>query len=405
MVLRLIILVLCGFGLSQTVFGQSITISGKALDKESKEPLVFASVGIKGKSISTVTNLQGAFDFHLPEEYRNEILVISMLGYNNFEAPVWSLATDKEQTFLLDKSTTMLQEVVVADTLTGGDIFRIALARIEHNYPMQPFMLDGFYRDVKKVGGRYISLLEAAVKIYDEDYSAPRNKFKLRERVRLIEVRKSLGYENKFTLYFDQGNLLEDLLLHNSVRYHQIDPQADIFNRIVREKDSFYNGSHIYVLSAKEQFDLKVYIDKRTYAVIRLEYEAKPSDDIFDKRNGLVGKDGGLKKIIEFREFDDKMYLNFITMTSKVNWFDIATKELKFQAELFQQLLINNVNSTPLDRIRSTEKMRNYGLQYQDLPYNKRFWDNYNVIKETPVDKEVLADLEKVAPLEKQFEN
>jgi hypothetical protein len=47
--------------------------------------------------------------------------------------------------------------------------------------------------------------------------------------------------------------------------------------------------------------------------------------------------------------------------------------------------------------------MRNYGLQYQDQPYNKEFWDSYNVIKETPIDKKILKDLEKVAPLEAQF--
>lgn len=54
---------------------------------------------------------------------------------------------------------------------------------------------------MKKVADSYISLLEAAVKIYDEDYAEPRNKYKLRERVRLIEVRKSLGYESRFTTF------------------------------------------------------------------------------------------------------------------------------------------------------------------------------------------------------------
>jgi hypothetical protein len=48
--------------------------------------------------------------------------------------------------------------------------------------------------------------------------------------------------------------------------------------------------------------------------------------------------------------------------------------------------------------------MRNYGLQFQDRPYNKDFWDNYNVIKETPLDQQILQDLEKHAPLKAQFE-
>jgi hypothetical protein len=44
-------------------------------------------------------------------------------------------------------------------------------------------------------------------------------------------------------------------------------------------------------------------------------------------------------------------------------------------------------------------------LQYQDLPYNKTFWDNYNVIKTTPLDRHIIEDLEKELPLEKQFED
>src|SRR5574339_732744 len=215
---------------------QNITISGKVTDRSTGEPLPFASVGIKGQLISSITNLEGEFDFHLPAEYRNEILVISMLGYPNFEAPVWSLISGDVQLIQMEKVSTVLDEVVVADSLSGQDVFRIALSRIEINYPMKPFMLDGFYRDVKKVGGTYISLLEAAVKIFDEDYKEPRNKFKLRERVKLLEVRRSMGYEDRFTTYFDQDNLLEDLLLQNNIRYHYLATAPDVERNIIREK-------------------------------------------------------------------------------------------------------------------------------------------------------------------------
>ena len=67
--------------------------------------------------------------------------------------------------------------------------------------------------------------------------------------------------------------------------------------------------------------------------------------------------------------------------------------------------MINEVKAKTEERITSTDKMRNYGLQFQDYPYNKAFWEGYNVIKETPVDKKIRDDLERVAPLEQQFEN
>lgn len=382
---------------------QKITITGKITDQETAEVLPFASVGIRGKSIGTVSNLQGEFDFHVPAEYRNEILIISMLGYYNFEAPVWSV-TDKLLLVELKRSTTVLDEVVVRDSLSGGDILRIALSRIESNYPMKPFLLEGFYRDVKKVAGTYISLLEAAVEIYDENYSEPRNKYKLRERVRLVEVRKSIGYESRFTTFFDQDNLLEDLLLHNNIRYRQIEAREEMFAGMNREPDSYYNGHEIFVISHIQQYVLRIFVDKRTYAVIHLEYETGASNEPVGKKKNLVGRFAGLRKTIGFREVDGKMYLSYLSMVSKVNWHDRERNELKFETELHQQLLINNVKNGVSERIGTTERMRNYGLQYQDRPYNKEFWDSYNLIKDTPLERKVLDDLEKAGPLHKQFE-
>ena len=382
---------------------QSITLSSRVQDKVTFEPLPFASVGIKGKSISTVTNLQGEFDFHIPPEYRNEILVISMLGYENFEAPIWSLVDSKPLTIDMSKSTTVLQEVVVSDSLMGGEIVKIAMARVESNFPMEPFLMDGFYRDVKKVAGTSISLLEAAVKIYDENYIEPRNKEKLRERVKLVEVRKSLGYDNKFTPYFHQRNLLEDLLLHNNIRYRQIDGDEAFFENLKREEDSYYNGHEIFVVSHAEDFSFKIFIDKVTYAITHLEYEV--SGDNLERRKNLVSKHVTYRKTLDFRPFDGKMFLNYITVVTKEKWYDDVTSEFKFETELEQHLLINQVDPKTQERVSSTDKMRNYGLQFQDYPYNKEFWDDYNVIKDTPIDKKILADLEQIAPLEKQFEN
>ncbi len=391
---------------SLTVFcvkAQRITLSTRVQDKVTFEPLPFASVGIKGKSISTVTNLQGEFDFHIPPEYRNEILVISMLGYENFEAPIWSLLDSKPETIDMNKSTTVLQEVVVSDSLMGGEIVKIALARVENNFPMDPFLMDGFYRDVKKVAGTSISLLEAAVKIYDENYIEPRNKEKLRERVKLVEVRKSLGYDNKFAPYFHQQNLLEDLLLHNNIRYRQIDGDEDFFENLKREEDSHYNGHEIFVVSHTDNFSFKIFIDKATYAITHLEYEV--SGDNRERKKNLVSKHVTYRKTLDFRPFEGKMFLNYITVVTKEKWYDDVTSEFKFETELEQHLLINQVDPKTQERISSTDKMRNYGLQFQDYPYNKVFWDDYNVIKDTPIDKKILADLEQIAPLEKQFEN
>ncbi|HMQ00047.1 MAG TPA: carboxypeptidase-like regulatory domain-containing protein [Cyclobacteriaceae bacterium] len=374
-------------------FAQSLVISGKVLDAENNEPLVFASVRIKGKSLGTISNLNGEFDFYLPADFRNEIITISYLGHENFETPVWAMVDKPGYIIRLKASPLVLDEILVSDQIRGGELLRIALERIEHNYPTNPFMLDGFYRDLKQVGGTYFALLEAAVKIYDDGYKNPRNKYKLRENVSLIEVRKSVGYNNKFTAYFEQHNLLEDLLLHNNVRYRQFDNSDIFFNGLGRLPNTIYNNKEVFVVYQYEPYLLKIFIDKNSYAIIRLEYEIKASNEIISKRKNMYSSFSGLKKVIDFKEFEGKMYLEYMELTSTVNWYDIKTDELKFETGLFQQLLINNIEPSPEYRINSTEKMKRYGLQYQDRDYNEAFWENYNVIKDSPLDKKIIDDL------------
>jgi hypothetical protein len=390
--------------ISSISVAQDITISGRVTDAETKEFLPFASVWIKGKTIGTITNAQGDFDFHIPAEFKNETLVISMLGYKDFESVVTSLNVNESLTIALENSLVLLNEIVIRDSLTGGDILQHALSRIEENYPMQPFLMEGFYRDIKKVGGTYISLLEAAVDIYDESYKRPRNQHKLREGVRLREVRTSIGYENKFTSFFDQDNLLEDLLLHNTIRYRQIEDREEMYAIMKRDRDSYYNGNEIFVISYSGEYFLKIFVEKSDYSIIHLEFERNGSDKIPGRKKNMSSRFTGIKKTIDFKRIEGKMYLNYISVTSKIDWYDTKTNEVKFNTELFQQLLINHVIPNTDEEIGSVEKMSTYGLQYQHGTYNKKFWSKYNVIKDTPLDQKIVQDLEKEGPLDKQFE-
>jgi len=299
----------------------------------------------------------------------------------------------------------MLDEVIIADSLSGGEIARIAFSRIDQNYPMSPYLLDGFYRDVKRISGTYFSLLEAAVKIYDDNYTEPHNKKRLRERVDLVEIRKSLGYdENRYSKYFGKYNLLEELLLHNDIRYRKFPNSTAFYNGFNREKTTFYNNHKVYVALLKSPYYLKLYIDTETYAIIRVEYEQHYDDNnILKKKVNSVARYVSEKKVIDFKQYQDKMYLAYMKVVSQVNWYDNKTNKLNFETETLQELLINQVYPDTKQRISNVRKMKRYGLQYQGSDPNQEFWKNYNVIKSTPLDKRIVSDLEKAGALGKEF--
>ena len=407
-----VILFLYFFILANTLFAQVsfITISGRVTDIEDQTPLPFASIGLKGTSLGTITNTQGEFDFHIPAGLKDGTMVISMLGYKDLAESVQNLDPDNLNSFNLSKEATMLREVVILDSLAGGEILQIALNSIEKNYPMKPYSMDGFYRDLKKVNGKYISVLEAAVNIYDKDYSSPRNPFKLRERVSLVEVRKSLNYEFEFNKYFDQYNLLEELLLENNVKYRSFTDNPLFFQNISREGKNSMGGRTLYELklSGDHGYFLHLFIDTETYGIHKMIYRYGDGTIALQEinRSGKrVEKIMKMEKVIEFKEFEGKLYLKYLKVKTFYDWVNRNTGKLEAKTELDQMLLINQVETTNLQWISTGKKMKRYGLQYQDLPYNKVFWDRYNVIKDTPLDQEIVKDLEKYGDLNAQFQN
>jgi len=58
-----------------------ITISGFVLDKETGEPLSYASIGVRNQGLGTITNEIGQFVLRVPERFSNDTIMVSYLGY------------------------------------------------------------------------------------------------------------------------------------------------------------------------------------------------------------------------------------------------------------------------------------------------------------------------------------
>ncbi|HCW08835.1 MAG TPA: hypothetical protein DGG95_15870 [Cytophagales bacterium] len=397
-------LLLLLLALTELTSAQKFSILGKVVDGDNRS-LSYATVTISKKFLRTTTNDQGEFAFQIPVESRNDILSVTMIGFQPFEAPIWSLfqSSGKMAIIKMQPVSLLLDEVVVLDKIKPGEILKISISRIDQNFPTEPFLMEGFYRDLKKLGGTYVSLLEAAVKIQDEDYFAPRDKRKLRERVALQEVRSSLGYSNKFIDFFEKDNLLENLLLNNMIRYRLFPSEDNFFNEVKLEGETTYKNRKAIVLKYQKEFEMRAFIDKLNFGILYIEYtDSRPAE--IEKIRGVEGKQVKVKRIIDFSYLEKKLHLNYFKIISQVNWYDIESGKLKFETELERELLIYKIDLNSKKRITLEEKMKSYGLQYQDQSYNQKFWSNFNAIKASPLDKKAIADLEREQPLEKQFQ-
>jgi hypothetical protein len=398
------------FGALSLMAQNRITISGILQDSETEEPLIFATIGVRNRPIGTISNASGAFDFHIDQrDLEQGDIVISMLGYETLSLKISQLEIDKPVTFHLKKVPKILNEVIIIDSLTSTEILEIAINKIPINYATAPFMLDGFYRDLKRVNGTYISLLESALHIFDNNYEEPRNPRKLREKVELVQVRKSLGYDHELAKHFDQDNLLEEMLIQNIVRYYGFPNLSNNDDKISRLPRTVYNGRDVYVLKYRHSNErLKIFIETGSYAIVRIEQTIGSKDHAISevlrhKKSLYLDRFVTTNKVIEFKEYDGLYYLNYFTLYKRNQWYNQESRTLDYDMELFQELLINNISPDTQKRIKSSAKMKKYGLQYQDMPYDREFWKDYNMIKQTPLDEKIMEDLERYGKLENQF--
>ena len=103
---RLAYLLLCliaGIGLATA---QTNRVTGSVISSEDNEPVVGASVVVKGTTTGTVTNLDGTFSLEVPANAQT--LVISYIGMKTREAPVASMVN-----VVLDTNAQTIDEVVV----------------------------------------------------------------------------------------------------------------------------------------------------------------------------------------------------------------------------------------------------------------------------------------------------
>lgn len=100
---------------SLITFGQN-SFKGNLKDKTTKEPLAYVNIGVVGKNIGTVSDMNGDFEIKLPEANNNDTLKMSMIGYESltFIVSDFKKIISKTPEIVLVPKTMELKEVVIS---------------------------------------------------------------------------------------------------------------------------------------------------------------------------------------------------------------------------------------------------------------------------------------------------
>lgn len=100
---------------SVLVCGQDV-FSGMIIDGESGEVLPYVNVGVVGKNVGTVTDINGVFSLEIDAKYDADTLMMSMIGYEDlvFMVRDFKSGVGDDSIFKITSITTDLQEIVIS---------------------------------------------------------------------------------------------------------------------------------------------------------------------------------------------------------------------------------------------------------------------------------------------------
>ncbi|MEE9461952.1 MAG: carboxypeptidase-like regulatory domain-containing protein, partial [Bacteroidales bacterium] len=182
--------------------------TGKILDSETKKPVVFANVILKGTSIGTVSNADGEFLIKVPAKSDIQVLEISHIGYETKLIKLPDLEGDNASIML--SSVTLPIEAVTVSYGDPVDLLLTAINNIPKNYSVDPVMLKAFYRETIKQNRNYVGVAEAVLDIYKAEYGNSIGS----DRPLIYKGRKSQDYKKMDTIIVKlQGGPYVSLML------------------------------------------------------------------------------------------------------------------------------------------------------------------------------------------------
>ncbi|WP_394973914.1 carboxypeptidase-like regulatory domain-containing protein [uncultured Croceitalea sp.] len=387
------------FLISVVTIGQNVvTIKGQLLDNESSEPIPFASIYLKNTALGTTSNTEGYFVFHIPVKNKSEMIVISAMGYSSVEKQPSSFLNDER--IRLTPQINQLNEVQLSASknkvLSAKDIVKRAYKNIETNYPTEPYILEGFVRDLQKEDDDYVEYLECAAK-----FKYQGSQVKREPHIELMGVRSnSIAKKHPWNKNQERKNSLIDLVEDDFIRFD--------YGPILAKKGWKYEIEHVLnydnrlvykITGADTPFQTAtLYIDAESFAFVRMELTRQAIKNRSWRRRFTNGALQVFYNVVfEYQEYQGKMYLKYQKEEDHWRIFKgLESGKILFTKYPKKELFINNIITENV-AIYPFKRNLDIGasIENQAGDYDANFWSTYNIPQRTSEQSQILKELEK----------
>ncbi len=385
--------------LSISGWGQEISLRGRITDASTGDPIPFASIAIADLYKGTSSNLRG--EFLLKLDSLPVRLIFSHISYHKQEIQV-----DSPEYFevRLTPGEILLDTLVIEDEEKGEYayelLYRALNVAVQHSRDWDYGL--AFYRQTSQNTEDYSELYEI---FYDTrfssqgivDWAIQEGRYAMKTGYGAIDF----VYNKNFTL------------LTRLVTMFQ--PQTDKFVMPVNEnvRDLYdvrvrgltdIQGRKVAVIDFTPREDIyipamegTIYIDIDTYEILKLHGAIRNDNLELVALNNPMGtwKNLVLEFEAAFKPMDEKLYLDYITVTQSFDYFidnvyhhPVKTTSFLTYYEYYK----------PDKFKRLGGRIIRYGNRDRDMldriGYNRRFWEDNPIVMRTPVEEEVISSFE-----------
>ena len=250
-------------------------VKGLIIDNATSKNLSLVSIQIENSNIGTVSNLEGEFTLKIPDDYINNRLVITLIGYDDKFISISELSSDTNK-IALTPSSINLSEVNITAFKNAEDLVRALFDKKKENYSNERAIMTSFYRETIKKRKKNVSLSEAVVNLYKQPYSKSHRDF-----MKLLRSRKSTDYTKLDTIALKlQGGPYNTLYI-DVMKYPEyiFVPESLSNYDFSFGKPTEINGNGVYTVHFKQKENIydplyygTLYISSSSFALVRAQY-------------------------------------------------------------------------------------------------------------------------------------
>ena len=386
-----------------------IQVKGKIMDQTSLEPLARAHITTNGQTFyGTVSNQEGDFFLYLPKSI--DTINISYLGYrtavlnlreHNLSAPI---------KILMEVDPIGLTEVVVKprDPL---EILREAVKKIPANYENKPVRHSQFFRQIIRDSQHYYAISEGVfgLSVFPEKKARDRFQLELIKGRTSEDVSKTRLFEN---LHWSGGPLIiNDFNLVTRLPNY-LDPKYFDDYEYFLEDNTTYQSREVYVIDFDQKADIekalqkgKVYIDKTSHAIIRLEaaYSLRGlpylkhltgTDKMFAKLLNIDLKRLSNSYIVNYEFYQGKWHINDLIHDHEITYKQ-PKKGIDLHLFIHMDALVTGIRKDSVKTVPRKKRWHKRQLIYnQSASFDENFWGENNHIKVDAGIREIVNTLE-----------